>query len=392
MNLVNKLWKDIMMNKRRSHGEGSVTPRGTSKWRIRYDAPVGVDGVRRQVSETVTGTKSKALSLLREKISSLETGSFVSPTQQTVGQYFQTWLIRHAENVSPKTVEGYATMIRNYVVPHLGSVKLQTLESSQLSSLYADMAERGLSSATRAHCHRTIRKALGDAVKQNTLANNPALGVTPPRQRRREMAVWDVSEYKSFMDAASSDEFRDFFEFAALTGMRRSEVTGLKWKTVDLDLATLRVVETLQRIGGRGLVVGVPKSRGSRRSIALSVRTVDLLRDVRRKQLEAHMAVGAVFGSAEYVFTDQLGQPYDSGRPSKHFSDIARSSGLPKQTLNSLRHFHVSVLMASNTHIKVVSERLGHSSVAFTMDVYGHLMPGMQEQAALAIDSALLSG
>ncbi len=104
------------------------------------------------------------------------------------------------------------------------------------------------------------------------------------------------------------------------------------------------------------------------------------------------MAVGAVFGSAEYVFTDQLGQPYDSGRPSKHFSDIARSSGLPKQTLNSLRHFHVSVLMASNTHIKVVSERLGHSSVAFTMDVYGHLMPGMQEQAALAIDSALLSG
>jgi integrase len=377
-----------MTNKRRAHGEGSISARGKNKWRIRYDAPIG-ESARKQVSETVTGPKSKALSVLREKIRSLEIGRFVGPSQQTVDQYLKRWLRQHAENVSPKTAEGYASMIRNYVVPVIGHVRLQRLESHHLSTLYAEMSEKNLSSSTRAHCHRTLRKALGDALKQNLINNNPALGVTPPRQRRREPKTWSVTEFRRFIEAAKGDVFRNFFEFAALTGMRRSEITGLKWTQVDVDLGNLRVTETLQRIGGRGLVVSTPKTRGSRRVIALSGRTIELLKEVRRDQLELHLATGSAFNDTGYVFTDRLGQPYDSGRPTKHFLNITRQVGLPIQSLHSLRHFHASVLMASGTHIKVVSERLGHSSVAFTMDVYGHLMPGMQEQAALVIDQAL---
>jgi integrase len=192
-----------------------------------------------------------------------------------------------------------------------------------------------------------------------------------------------------FLKAAEDDEFRDFFELAALTGMRRSEITGLKWDKVDLQRNELRVAETLQRITGRGLVTGAPKTRGSRRVITLSLRTVELLKGIRRRQLEQRLAIGSVYEDTGYVFTDQLGQPYDSGRPSKHFLNVVRSTELPILNLHCLRHLHASVLLAAGTHFKVVSERLGHSSVAFTMDVYQHLMPGMQEQAAATIDREL---
>ena len=375
--------------KRRAHGEGSVTARGKNKWRIRYDGPVEYDGTRKQISETVTGIKTNAQSVLRERIRALETGQFVEPSSTTVAQYMQGWLLTHSENVAPKTIEGYASMNRNYITPIIGTIKLQNLEPRHLTVLNQHMADQGLSSATRAGCYRTVRKALGDATRQKLLVNNPALAITPPRQQRPEPKTWTVDQFNQFLVAASDDEFRDFFEIAALSGMRRSEITGLKWDKVDLDGESLRVAETLQRIGGRGLVVGVPKSRGSRRVIALSSRSIEMLRSVRRQQLEHQLAAGSAYQDSGYVFTNEIGEPYDSGRPSKHFLNIVRSTDLPILNLHSLRHLHASVLLASGTHIKVVSERLGHTSVAFTMDVYGHLMPGMQEQAAAAIDQAM---
>lgn len=381
-----------MTKVRRSHGEGSVTARGKNKWRIRYDGPAEAVGTRKQISETITGTKFKAQSVLRERIRALETGLFVDPNQQTVSHYMNNWLRAHQENVAPKTLEGYASMIRNYIGPTLGQIKLQSLEPRHLTALNQEMMNNGLSSATRAGCYRTLRKALGDAARQKLITTNPALSVTPPRQQRREPETWNINQFNAFLEAASEDEFHDFFELAALTGMRRSEITGLKWDKVDFQNDSLRVAETLQRIGGRGLVIGVPKSRGSRRVIALSKRTVELLKEIRRRQLEQQLAAGSAYQDTGYVFTDAIGEPYDSGRPSKHFLNIVRSTDLPKLNLHSLRHLHASVLLAEGTHIKVVSERLGHTSVAFTMDVYGHLMPGMQEQAAIAIDQAMAGG
>ena len=299
------------------------------------------------------------------------------------------WLQSHAEHVSPKTSENYASMVKNHIEPIIGQIKLQNLEPHHLSAMYVAMSDKQLSSATRAYCHKTMRKALGDATRQNLIASNPALLVTPPPQRRREPETWTPSQFNMFLKAAEDDEFRDFFELAALTGMRRSEIAGLKWDKVDLHRNELRVAETLQRITGRGLMTGAPKTRGSRRVISLSLRTVELLKEIRRRQLEQQLAMGSAYDDTGFVFTDQLGQPYDSGRPSKHFLYVVRSTELPVLNLHCLRHIHASVLLAVGTHFKVVSERLGHSSVAFTMDVYQHLMPGMQEQAAATIDRAL---
>ena len=203
------------MSNRRPHGDGSITARGAG-WRIRYDGPTQADGTRKQISETISGTKSKALAVLRKRIRSLETGQFVRPSQLSVGQYFDNWLRSHADNISPKTLENYASTVRNHIEPTIGQIKLQNLEPHHLSAIYVAMSEKQLSPATRAYCHKTMRKALGDATRQNLIASNPALSVTPPRQRRREPESWTTSQFNEFLIAAEGDEFRDFFELAVL--------------------------------------------------------------------------------------------------------------------------------------------------------------------------------
>jgi len=280
-------------------------------------------------------------------------------------------------------------MIRNYILPTFGQVKLQNLQPATISDLYAAMAEKGLSTSTIGHTHRTLTKALKDAVSLRVIPVNPASLVTPPRQQRKQPEMWTPEEFRQFLRFAEANQFRDFFEFAALTGMRRSEIAGLKWVNVDLDKAELRVVANLQRLVGKGLVEGAPKSQRSRRNISLSRRGVELLRSMRTLQLEQQMATGGAWTETGYVFTDALGMPFDSGRPTKEFKDLAREAGLKPLNLHTLRHLHASVLISQGVHVKVVSERLGHASVAFTLDTYGHLLPGMQEEAAGLIDEAL---
>ena len=380
-----------MSNKRRSHGEGSVTARGKNKWRLRYDGPIGADGKRNQVSETVRGTKSNALETLRERIRSIDTGLYVERQTQTVAEYLNWWLGVHKNNIAPATAQSYSSIVRQYLAPSIGGVELQRLEPNQIQSLYSDIADRGLKCGP--HIHRVLRKALNDALRLGMIVKNPAVSVLAPKLRKSEIKAWDAREFNKFLGAANNSEFCDFFEFSVHTGMRRSEITGLRWKNVDLTAGIVRVVETLKRVSGQGLVIGAPKTeRASRRSIVLGNTAIQLLKRVRVEQSENLLAMGSIYEDRGYVFTDGLGNPRDADQATKEFKRIVRSINLPDVTLHSLRHTHASLLIEQGTHVKVLSERLGHASVAFTMDTYAHLLPGLQQQAADAIDRSLASG
>lgn len=374
----------------RAHGEGSIKNVGPNKYRLRYEGPTGPNGERRQVSETIHGvTKAQAGSILRDRIRSMETGTFVQPSKQTLGSFLNIWLIRHSQNITAKTASGYEFLFRKYVVPSIGSIAVQRLEPSHVRGVLDSIAAQGLSAKTAYLAHSALRRALADAVDDGLIISNPAGRVRAPRVRRKGPDTWTAEQIGRFLDAASESFFRGFFELAVLTGLRRSEITGLRWPNVELDGATARVVETLQRVDGKGLVQSKPKSERSRRVLALSSRAVQVLRDVRLRQLEWRMKAGTAWRETGYVFTDELGNPLDSGRASKEFLRVTRRAGLKGMTLHGLRHAHASLLISQGTHIKVVSERLGHASTAFTMDTYAHLLPGMQESAAEAIDKAL---
>ena len=369
---------------------GSIKQRSKGSWRLRYEGPPDASGKRKQVSETVRGTKTEADSVLRDRLLSIEHGTYIPKVDETVHEFLARWLATYAaSNTSLRTQQGYEGIIARYLQPAIGSVRLTALTPAHVQGTYAALLNKGLTPRTVLHAHRVLREALGHAVKWGLLSRNVADATSPPRARQKEIAVWDDVTVNAFLDAATESRFLDFFHLAILTGMRRSELAGLMWESVDLTGSRLSVVRTLQRIKGHGLVEGQPKTGKSRRSIALSPRATDLLHSIRGKQLEQRLTAQAAWTTSGYVFTNPDGTPINPDRTTHEFSAIVKRSGLPRASLHGLRHAHATLLLSSGTHPKVVSERLGHSSVGITLDTYSHVLPGLQEAAALALDARL---
>jgi len=320
----------------------------------------------------------------------MERGDYVARTRETVGQFLGHWLKTYAAtNTSLRTQQGYRAKIKGYILPRIGNIRLQNLTARDIQEIYSLLLDRGLSPTTVLHVHRILREALSHAVRWGMLARNVADAATPPRRRSREIPTWDAPTVNRFLETAAESPFRDFYHLAVLTGMRRSELAGLKWESVDLTAGTLSVVRTLQRIRRMGLVEGQPKTAKSRRLITLSPDTVQLLHGIRGRQIEERLALGAAFHDTGFVFTRPDGRPIDPDAVTQEFTEVVRATGLPHLTLHGLRHVHATLMLGAGIHPKVVSERLGHSTVGITLDTYSHVLPSLQEQAASAVDGAL---
>jgi len=380
---------------RRAKGSGSVRerPTGSGRWQIRFKGSPGPDGFPTVQTETFKGSRRQADRRLRELVTMVESGNYAEKSQETVSEFLDRWLTTYvASNTAPSTQRGYEAVARRYINPTFGATPIQSLQPHQIQAMYAALLARGLSATTVLHTHRVLREALQHAIKWSLLTRNPADATDPPRPERHEMKMWDVATIRQFLDASSDNSYGAVYHLAVLTGMRRSELLGLQWKDIDMDNANLHVQRSLQRINGRGLVVSQTKTQKSRRAIALGTSTVDVLRGVRKKQLERRLSAGPVWNDQDFVFTQANGRPLHPDKVSNEFHRIVEGSKLPHLTLHGLRHAHATLMLAKGVHPKVVSERLGHSNVSITLDVYSHLLPGLQEAAAQAVDDTLSAG
>ncbi|MDA1229082.1 MAG: tyrosine-type recombinase/integrase, partial [Chloroflexi bacterium] len=368
---------------------GSIQKRGEN-WRIIYPLPPGADGKRKQKTETVRGTKKQAGDRLRDRLAEIENGGYIAQNNQTVAQYFEHFMQTYVRtNLSPRTEQGYRYYIRRHIVPTLGGIRLQNLTGQNIQSLHAQMLEQGLSNRTVLNCHRVLNKALVLAVESNLLTQNPAKSAKPPRPKSRSMEIWEADTFKAFAVAAKDSPFLPMYRLAVLTGMRRSELCGLKWDMVDLDAGHLRVTRTLQPITGRGLVEGQPKTDRSRRTISLGAGALETLRELRVAQAEKRLAIGSLWRGTGHVFANEDGSPISGDRLSKNFARIVKAAALPHLSFHGLRHTAASLMIADGTHGRTIADILGHSSITVTMDTYGHLMPGIQAAAINALDSQL---
>jgi integrase len=359
---------------------GSITQRGEYTWRIRYDAPPQRGQKRRQVSETVRGNKRDTEIRLRERLNELGRGE-ISPSLMTFGELVEDWFDNYAaSHVSPRTLYGYRGEADRYLIPALGQIKIGSLRGEHCDALYTQMRKpdstgKRLSSMTVRHTHRLLSEILKTAVKWELLSRNPADNATPPKVEKKEIEVWDEKTLKQFWGQAQDSPYYHFYKLAYLTGMRRSELCGLRWENVDLDAGVIRVVQTRQQISGMGEFIGRPKTEKSRRAIEIGPATIDLLLAIPNK--------------GEYVFTKENGKPVGPDTVSHDFTLIGKALGLPHLTLHGLRHCHATMLFLKGENPKVVSGRLGHSTIVLTMDTYSHMMPGMQAGAVNAIESTL---
>ena len=369
---------------------GSIRQRSKGTWQLRYDAPPDGNGKRRFVSETVKGNKKDAERVLRERLAAIENGGYVPRDKETVSEFMHRWLETYAAtNTSLRTQHGYQAYVRRYIVPYIGSISLQMLTARHVQEMYADLLDRGLSNTTVIQVHRIFNQAINHAVRWGTLSRNVVNATTPPRLQRTEIPMWDPETIDLFLEKADASRFRDLYHIAVLTGMRRSEICGLKWENVDLIHGHLGVVNTLQRITDHGLVEGQPKTTKSRRSIALAPDVVEIFHAIRGRQIEQRLDFSELWQNSGYVFTQISGAPVAPDMISKDFCAIVRKAKLPHLTFHGLRHAHATMALIAGVNPKTISERLGHSSIATTMDVYSHVLPGLQEEAAKAVENVL---
>ena len=367
---------------KRAYDSGSIRQKGRG-WQIRYRK----DGERKH--EQVNGTFKQAEKVLRERLVAIEKGEYVGKKKLTVGVYLQSWIETYATtNCTAKTVQGYRQSINCYTGPIAG-ITLQKLDATHIQPIYAGMIKRGLSNRTVDALHKALNIALNTAVKQGTLKRNSLDSVIAPKVAKKEVEVWDSETRTKAMTVFRESQYGDFYQLGLMTGMRRGELVGLKWANVNLANQQLQVVNTLQRITGQGLMNGQPKTERSRRSIALSADTVALLHEIRGRQITQQLEVSDAWTDSGYVFTDASGMPVDPNLATRALKKVVATAGLPKLTIHGLRHTHATILLEQGINPKVVSERLGHASVATTMDIYSHVLPDMQEKAARAIDAAL---
>lgn len=377
--------------------KGHIKRRAEGSWTLWFELGKDENGKRKQKTVTVRGTKRDAQRELNRILHELNTGAFVEPAKMTVAQYLERWLADYAKtNVSAKTYEGYDEFIRIHLAPALGSYLLSKLTPLHIQNYYSQALQSGrrdgkggLSARTVLHHHRVLRAALQQAVKWQLLVRNPADAVDPPRPERKEMQVLTASEMARLLEGVKDSRMYIPILIAVSTGLRRGEVLGLRWQDIDFNAGTLSVRQALQRTKETGLVFKQPKTQKSRRKVALPPFVVEELLRHRAAQDEQRRLLGSRYQDYNLVAAHPDGTPMNPNGVTIAFRNLIRKSGVTIVRFHDQRHSHATHLLQENVHPKIVSERLGHANIGITLDTYSHVLPGMQEEAALRIDAAL---
>lgn len=376
--------------------KGSMTQRAPGSWTMRFDLGIAPDGKRKQKTVTFRGTKREAEREMTRLLNEFHNGTLVEPGRLTVGEYLRRWLTDYARgNVGVKTYERYAEIVEKHLIPALGHHPLAKLQPLQIQAYYTQALENGrrdgrggLSAQTVLHHHRLLHAALKQAVKWQLLARNPTEAVEPPRPVHLEMQVLDEEGVVSLLAAAQGSRLYVPCLLAVGTGLRLGEILALRWEDLDLKAGTLSVRQALEQTKA-GLAFKQPKTAKSRRVVALPSLLIEGLVRHKGEQAQKRLLLGPAYQEHGLVNAQDDGQPWSVKVISKAFEHLAQKAGVPQIRFHDLRHSHASQLLKQGVQLKVVSERLGHARSSTTMDIYSHVLPGMQEEAARRMDAAL---
>ena len=308
---------------------------------------------------------------------------------RSTSDFLGSWLAHAKGRIRARTYQGYEGLIRLYALPALGELPLKDVQPLQLQSLYSFLlTERTppISAGTVLNLHLVLTQAFGQAVDWGLLDRSPAAGAQPPRPRRPEPAVVDAELAGRILAAARGNPVELPAAIAIATGMRRGEILGLRWRDLDDAFTVAQIRRSLQSTRS-GALFEEPKTRRSRRTVALPAFLAPYLTRQRDDQLERRAALGERWQETDLVVDARDGGPISPATFSAAWPKFLRRAGLPHVRFHDLRHGHATLMLLQGVHPKVVSERLGHASIGITLDTYSHVLPGMQAEAAQAFDA-----
>jgi integrase len=363
-------------------GDG-ITKRKDGRYIARYTVQTP-EGPKRKV---IYGRKYKEVEKeLAEARGDAARGLVFDADNLKLGEYLDQWLADSvADTVRPTTFERYEQIVRVHIRPALSNLKLMNVTSAHVRGLYREKLEDGLSPRTVQYIHVTLHKALKQAVDDGLIPRNATEAVRPPQVGKEEIRPLTAEQVKMLFEAGRGDRLESLYILAVHTGLRQGELLGLKWGDVDFEAATLQARRMLTTAKG-GPVLRAPKTKGSRRTVKLSPATLEALRSHLERQL------GEITGRVICGVRTASYSPQSSASryiTTHRFKPLLKRAGLPKMRFHGLRHTCATLLLTKNVNPKVVSELLGHATIAITLDTCSHVLPTMQESAAKAMEDAL---
>lgn len=369
----------------RGKHEGSIFKRSDGRW----VAMLSVEGGKRKsfYGATRQDVQRKLAAAQRD----VEAGLPLVADRQTVSQYLASWLQAIEPTVEYSTWKRHHEFVDLHILPALGPVRLRALTAQQIQQLYADRLLAGLSSTTVHHLHATLHKALADAERLGLVVRNVSELVNAPRMAEHEIHPLSPPQVRAFLTAITGDRLAVLYVVAIATGMRQSELLGLRWADVDLEAQPTGLIRVRSQLSRKGdtWTWKEPKTRHSRRQIALPGPVVEALRQHQARQAEERLRLGPIWQDHNLVFCTQVGDPLYGTYVLRQLEKHLKVAGLPRVRFHDLRHTAATLLLSARVNPKVVSEMLGHATMAITLDIYSHVLPDMQQDAAHAMGTLL---
>jgi integrase len=385
-------------SRRRANGEGSIYQTASGRWRGALTwADADGSRQRRMVSGKSQAAVRRSMTALRGE---LDRG--ITPAAAgTVGEFLTGWLGASRQRIKASTWRQYESSVRTYLLPPLGRLTLAKMTPADVEGVTAALIDSGRSPRTAALARAVLRRALADAQRDGLVGRNVAALARPPRVPSRSLEAGrdylSTAQLRRLLSTAKVHPLGPLVTVAAATGLRQGELLGLFWRDVDLEASTLNVARSLARAWTRkdgelvqGWGFAEPKTARSRRSINLPAAAIAALERQRALQEAAEGAAGTAWQDRDgLVFTDAVGRPLAGHDVNHAFHRLLDAAKLPSVPFHGLRHSAATAMLAGGVALKVVSDALGHSTIAVTADRYAGVVPAQRREAAEAMDRAL---
>ncbi len=377
--------------------KGCITKVGNS-WGFTITIGYDENGKRKQKRFGKYKTKKEAERACNEMVYQIEQGTFVPPQDITLGDFLLDWLDTYClPNLTPCTYDGYRNNATKHIIPTLGKIPLQKLQPLQIQQLYNQKAktgrlrgEGGLSAASIRYIHAILRKALNYAVKMQYITRNACDLVEVPKLKHKEAKFLNKNQVTELLAAFQGKDIYIPTLLAVGLGLRRGEVLGLQWRDIDYKKKSLTIRRTLLPKRKDGELFSECKTDKSRRTIAVPDYILAALHQTWKTQLENKLFYGPDYVDYDLVYCNPDGRPVTPHAYDHRFSKALKDHGFEHIRIHDLRHTNASLMLTQGVPMKVASERLGHTTIGITMDLYSHIDDELQQDAAQRLNFALL--
>lgn len=359
--------------------------------------PDPLTGKRQRKYDTVTGSKKDAEAALRKLLEDIQRGEYVNRSNITIAEWMPDWFDLYVKDgISPVTQKSYIDNMNRYIFPLLGNVRIQELTTNQVQRFInrlnnsAPTSGAPLKPKTVRNIFLNLSASMEKAEQLEMIHKSPCRHAVLPKAIKVCGTAYDIDEVQALLNAAKGTDLEVPLYIEVCLGLRRGELLALKYSSINWETNVISITESMVKVGSK-VIVKEPKTQSGKRDLVAPAHLMKMLREHHVWYLEQKLKLGADFTDSDLVVCQANGKPYYPDNLSHMFRDLLLKNGLRYIRFHDLRHTNASLMIANGIDVKVAQERLGHSDVTTTLNIYSHVLKHANEAAAVKLDNIVFS-